>query len=701
MYLRHAMKTNLIFTIGIVLIIGCTDKKEQIGSGKNWSHYLGGPTSSQYSNLTQINKENVGNLEVAWMHDTGDSAMYQANNLVINGVVYTPTPERRVHALNGVTGELIWKFEPMKFKKIGRRKTQQRGLLYWTSGTDSRILTSYGPWLFAINAENGELISSFGDNGALHLGEQMDVEGQPNVTLNVPGYVYRNLLIMGSNVGEDMPGAIRAFDIRTGVRRWIFHTLPRPGEMGSETWPDNYLERTGGASDWSGIAIDTTRGIVYSSTETAGPDFYGGNRYGENLFANSLIAIDANTGKRLWHHQLVHHDMWDLDCPTPPTLLTVEHEGRMVDIVAQGTKMGLLFVFDRETGEPLWPIEERPAPQSKIPGVKTWPTQPFPTKPPPLTRQKYTEEDLSNISPRAELLTKEMLAKFGSYGSYPPPTLDQTIIFPGFDGGMEWGGSAADQDGILYVNVNEIPWYYQLMPTRNEDGTALPLGERQYRIRCASCHGMDRSGDPASGFPSLLNIEERHSRETTMQFIVNGGGRMPAFDRLSASRREAIVAYLFGVEEKSEQVESDEDIMPFAFMGFERWFDEEGYPAIKPPWGTLNAVDLNSGTIKWKVPLGEYPELTKRGIPQTGTENYGGPIVTASGVIFIGGSADAKFRAFDKETGTTLWEHDIPFDGNSTPSTYMANGKQYVIISAGGAKTNRPKGGMLVAFALP
>lgn len=703
MNLNHFAMGRYLLPIGFLFIFSCTETIEQHGAGENWAYYLGGPNSSQYSSLTQINKNNISQLEIAWMHDTEDSAMYQANNLVVDGIVYTPTPERRVHALNGVTGELIWKFEPMKVKKIGRRKTQQRGLLYWKSGQDSRIYTSYGPWLFAIDASSGQLVSSFGTDGALHLGEQMDVEGQPNVTLNVPGYVYRDLLIMGGNVGEDMPGAIRALDIKTGERQWIFHTLPRPGEEGSETWPANYLERTGGASDWSGIAIDTVRGIVYSSTETAGPDFYGGDRYGENLFANSLIALDANTGKRIWHHQLVHHDMWDLDCPSPPNLLTVQHEGRAVDVVAQGTKMGLLFVFNRETGEPLWPIEERPTPQSKIPEIKTWPTQPFPTKPPPLTRQKYSEEDLSNISPRAELLTKEMLAQFGAYGSYPPPTLDQTIIFPGFDGGMEWGGAAADLDGMLYVNVNEIPWYYQLMPTRKEDGSPLPLGERQYRIKCASCHGMDRSGDPGSGFPSLNNIAQRHTRETTMQFIVNGGGRMPAFDRVSESTRNAIVSYLFGSESSTENSnpEEDSDLPPFAFMGFERWFDEEGYPAIKPPWGTLNAVDLNTGTVKWKVPLGEYPELTKRGVPQTGTENYGGPIVTASDLIFIGGSADAKFRAFDKETGSMLWEHDLPFDGNSTPSTYMANGKQYIIISAGGAKTNRPKGGMLVAFALP
>ncbi|MEM7396818.1 MAG: PQQ-binding-like beta-propeller repeat protein, partial [Verrucomicrobiota bacterium] len=350
------------------------------------------------------------------------------------------------------------------------RNMAHRGVMYWADGEDRRIFTCKGPWFFALDAATGTLVPSFGENGMIHLGDGMDVEGRPNVGLNTPGYVYNDMLIFGIRVSEDVPGAILALNVRTGEREWIFHTLPRPGEFGSETWPEGYLERTGGASDWSGIAIDTTRGIVYASTETAGPDFYGGDRYGENLFANSLIALDANTGERLWHYQLVHHDLWDMDLPIPPTLLTVEHEGKQVDVVAQGSKMGRLFVFDRVTGEPLWPIEERPEPQSKLPDMKAWPTQPFPTKPPPLMRQRYTEDDYSTISPRARLLTQDVFAKSGSYGPFPPPSLEQIIIFPGYDGGMEWGGAAADPEGILYVNINELPWFYQLIPTEGQDG---------------------------------------------------------------------------------------------------------------------------------------------------------------------------------------------------------------------------------------
>jgi quinoprotein glucose dehydrogenase len=683
------------------------------GAGEDWAHYLGHPSSNQYSTLSQINAENVHLLEVAWMYDTGDTAEYQSNNLIIDGILYTATPPRNVTALNAATGEHIWTFHPDSVHhyegNIYQGGGRQRGVMYWEDGSERRVFTSKGPWLYALNAETGMPVQSFGEGGWIHLGDQMDLDDRPNVLQNTPGYVYNDMIIMGANVGEDVPGALRAFDVRTGERKWIFHTLPRPGEFGSETWPDGYLELTGGASDWSGISIDTERGIVYSSTETAGPDFWGGDRYGENLFANSIIALDAATGERLWHYQIVHHDLWDMDLPAPPTLLTVRHDGRTIDAVAQGTKMGLLFVFDRVTGEPLWPVEERPTPASHLPEMRTWPTQPFPTRPEPLMRQIYSPDDVSNVSATASQMTTDVLSGSGAYGSFPPPSLEQSIIFPGFDGGFEWGGSAADPDGILYANINQIPWFYQLVPTTRPDGTPLPPGERHYRVECAACHGLDRSGDTGGGFPSLIDVEERYSKEDVMQILIQGGGRMPAFDQLPEARRQAIVDFLFGDEEAApaageEAVDADgvdEDVPPYAFREFQRWLDAEGYPAIKPPWGTLNAVDLNNGEIKWTVPLGEYDELTERGIPVTGTENYGGPVVTAGGVLFIGATADETFRAFDKDTGEILWEHELPFGGNATPSTYMVSGTQYVVISAGGGKSNRPAGGSLVAFALP
>ena len=690
-----------------------------VGAGDDWAHYLGHPTSNQYSTLTQINRENVHLLEVAWTFETGDSAEYQSNNLIVDGVLYTATPSRKVMALDAASGEHLWTFDPDEINHfegtLYSGAGRQRGILHWGEGADQRIFTSKGPWYYALDAGTGKPISSFGEGGWIHLGDQLDLDERANVSQNTPGYVYDGMIIMGANVAEDVPGAVRAFDVRTGERKWIFHTLPRPGEFGSDTWPEGYFEYSGGASDWSGIAIDEERGIVYSSTETAGPDFWGGDRYGENLFANSLIAIDAQTGERLWHYQLVHHDLWDMDLPAPPTLLTVQHGGRPVDVVAQGTKMGLLFVFDRVTGEPLWPIEERTAPASNLPNMRTWPTQPFPTKPEPMMRQIYGEEDISNISPAARQLTTDVLSRSGAHGSFPPPSLEQSIIFPGYDGGFEWGGSAADPDGILYTNINEMPWFYQLVPTTRPDGTPLPTGERNYLVECAACHGLDRSGDPGGGFPSLVDIEDRLSKDAVMQILVQGGGRMPAFDRLPSERRQAIVDYLFEDEEDAPAPDeaageaageapgeaAGENLPPYAFRNFQRWLDAEGYPAVKPPWGTLNAVDLNTGEIKWKVPLGEYDELTERGIPVTGTENYGGPVVTAGGVIFIGATADETIRAFNKDTGEILWEHELPFGGNATPSTYMVDGKQYVVISAGGAKTNRPAGGSLVAFTLP
>ena len=696
-------------------LFSCTSENETKAdkiipaAGENWADYLGHPSSNQYSSLAQITKDNVDQLEIAWTYSTGDSAMYQSNNLVVDGMLFTATPERLVTALDARNGKHLWTFDP---QVIENKKTrgQQRGVMYWAKDGDKRVITVYGSHLIVLDAETGKLKESFGDGGYIHLGEQMDLEDRyedigdrPAVGLNTPGYIFKDMIIIGAVVRESIPGAIRAFDIHTGERKWIFHTLPRPGEPGSETWPEGYLSKTGGASDWSGIAIDTTRGIVYSSTETAGPDFYGVDRYGENLYANSIVALDANTGKRIWHKQLVHHDLWDMDLPQSPTLLTVKQNGKDIDVVAQGTKMGYLFVFNRETGEPIWPIEERPTSPSEIEGIKTWPTQPFPTKPEPLTRQRYTEEDYSTISPRANQLSKDVLSKTPSHGSFPPPSLDPSIIFPGFDGGMEWGGAAADPNGILYVNVNEIPWFYQLVETKGKDGEAISAGERFYRVHCASCHGVDLKGDAGGGFPSLENLAEKGKLETAALMIENGGGRMPSFKRLREGQKKAILDFLAGDSEKTALDESaaSADDPEFVFRGFHRFYDDEGYPAIKPPWGSLAAVDLNSGEIKWKVPLGEYPELTERGIEKTGTENYGGPIVTAGGLIFIGASADGKFRAFDRESGETLWEIDIPFDANSTPSTYMAGGKQYVVVSAGGAKMYRPKGGLVIAFALP
>lgn len=683
------------FTIIALLFFGTSVFSQDV----DWPVYLGGKERNLYSDLQQINRENVTGLEVAWTYDTGHKAEYQANNLIVDGVLFTPTQTREVLALNAATGEEIWKWDPEK-ERSGKGRGRQRGLAYWEneSGRDQRLFTGVGGYLFALDPKTGEVIRSFGEDGSINL----------ESGLNTPGIIYNNLLILGGVGGK---GAVRAFDVMTGEQRWIFHLIPRPGDVGADTWPKDAYKTATGLMPWCGQSLDEERGIVYVATKTAEPDFYGGKRHGKNLFANCILALNAATGERLWHFQIVHHDLLDKDLPCPPVLLTVNHEGKKVDAVAQGSKHGLLFVFDRVTGEPLWPIEERAVPQSNLVGEQAWPTQPFPTKPVPLMRQKYTEDDASNLSPEVHQLTLDRIKASPNFGPFPAPSLNETVMFPGFDGGMEWGGGAADPDGIYYVNVNEMPWLLQMIETRRADGTPLVPGERDYMVYCGACHGLDRKGNTAAEFPSLIDIGARKTRPEIELVTRQGGGRMPGYSSMPEAKRSAILDYILnenadqsasrkeeGIPDSTDRVEQPTD---YAFGGFRRWLDPEGYPAIKPPWGTLNAVDLNTGEIKWKVVLGEYPELTARGIPPTGTENYGGPLVTAGGLIFIGATADETFRVFDKETGEVLWKAKLPFGGNATPSTYMVDGRQYVVISAGGGKSGRPKGGSLVVFALP
>ena len=675
-------------------------------SNTDWPAYLGDNGRTLYSPLQQINRSNVAQLKVAWTYDTGDKGEYQANNLIVAGVLYTASPTRKVIALDAATGRELWKWDAQS-ERPGAGGGRQRGLVFWQNetGGEQRLFTGVGNHLYALDPKSGKIIRSFGENGSIHLGTGLDVEGKPGVGLNTPGVTYKDLLILGGLGG---PGAVRAFDVRTGLRRWIFHLIPRPGEFGYDTWPAEAYKTATGLMPWSGQSLDEKRGILYVPTKTAEPDFYGGQRHGMNLFANCLVALDASTGKRLWHYQIVHHDLLDKDLPCPPVLLTVTHGGKKIDAVAQGTKHGLVFVFDRVTGAPLWPIEEKPVPRSELRGEQAWPTQPFPTKPAPLMRQGYVELDASTISPLAHSNTLERIRVSPNFGPFPTPSLKETVMFPGFDGGMEWGGGAADPDGIYYVNVNEIPWLMQMVEIRRADGAPVPRGERDYMAYCAPCHGLDRAGNPLGGFPSLIDVGIRKPREQLALITKQGAGRMPAFGQFSDAQRDAILDYVLGVgqptatrpEAGNAAAASRDNAPPYAFSGFRRWLDSEGYPAIKPPWGTLNAVDLNTGDILWKVSLGEYPKLKARGIPPTGTENYGGPLVTAGGLVFIGATADETFRAFDKRTGTLLWQAALPFGGNATPSTYGIDGRQFVVISAGGGKSGRPAGGSIVAFAL-
>jgi len=697
----HPMKAPLhriLLCLGPLALIASSAQAEDT----DWPIYLGGKERNLYSSLDQIDRENVDKLKVAWTYDTGEQSEYQANNLIIDGVLFTPTQTRKIVALNAATGEEVWTWDPAE-EISGPGKKRQRGLAYWQNedGGEARLFTGVRGYLFAVDPKTGETIRDFGENGAINL----------ESGLNTPGVVYKDHLILGGLGGK---GSVRSFDVRTGELRWIFHLIPRPGEVGHDTWPKDAWKTATGLMPWCGQSLDEERGIVYVATKTAEPDFYGGTRHGMNLFANSILALKADTGERLWHFQIVHHDLLDKDLPCPPVLLTVTHEGKEVDAVAQGSKHGLLFVFDRVTGEPLWPIEERPVPASDLLGEEAWPTQPFPTKPEPLMRQRYTEEDASNISPEAHQLTLDRIRTSPNFGPFPAPSLKETVMFPGFDGGMEWGGGAADPDGIYYVNVNEMPWLLQMIETRHADGSPMVRGEKDFMIYCAACHGVDRKGNAAMEFPALIGIGERKTRAEIEQITKQGGGRMPGYATMPEAKRAAILDYILDEAEapapkpKTAKEGQDADDVHavkdtaslYAFGGFRRWLDPEGYPAIKPPWGTLNAVDLNTGEIKWSVILGEYPELTARGIPPTGTENYGGPLVTAGGLIFIGATADETFRAFDKDNGEILWQTQLPFGGNATPSTYTVDGRQYVVISAGGGKSGRPAGGKLVAFTL-
>ncbi len=494
--------------------------------------------------------------------------------------------------------------------------------------------------------------------------------------------------------------------MRTGEIVWTFHTIPHPGEYGYDTWPADAYERIGGANAWSGLSLDTQRGIVFLPTGSAAFDFWGGNRTGQNLFANSILALNAETGERIWHFQIVHHDLWDRDLPAAPNLVTVEHDGRRIDAVAQITKSGHVFLLDRETGEPLFPVEERPFPASDLKGEETWPTQPIPTKPPPFARQRFDEADITDLSPAAHAYVLERFRAARSDGQFVPPSTQGTMIYPGLDGG-EWGGAAVDPTtGMLYVNSNEMPWILTMVELNPQGASS---GSGLYGLYCAGCHGANREGNADQTYPALTDLAVRLPEESVTQWIERGKGFMPSFGFLSQAERDALMAFLFGREEPDPAHGAPADNRmgrafagsPYGHTGYNRFLDQDGYPAVKPPWGTLNAINLNTGEIEWTVPLGEFPELTARGIAPTGTENYGGPVVTAGGLLFIGASKDETFRAFDKDTGAILWQTHLPAGGYATPATYAVGGKQYVVIAAGGGKMGTKSGDAYVAFALP
>jgi len=768
---------------------------------EDWQFYGGQPAQDHYSSLAQINRENVKNLRVAWTFDTGEEGSMETTPVIVGGVLFTYTPTLKVVALDAATGKLIWTFD-----SGAREPDASRGVSYWSDGNESRLFAGMRNLLYALDPATGKPIKSFGEGGFIDLrkGLRGDYKLQ-SIGLTSPGVIYKDLIIVGGRDPEThpaAPGDVRAFDVRTGALRWRFRTIPQPGETGYETWPKDAWKNAGAANNWAGMALDEKRGIVYVPTGSAVFDFYGGDRAGDDLFADSELALDAATGKLLWYFQGVHHDIWDRDFPAPPSLVTVKRDGKSVDAVAQTTKQGWMFLFDRTTGKPLFPVEERKVRQSTVPGEATSPTQPVPLAPEPFTREVVDESTLTNRTPEAHAAALRQLRTFAGGGQFAPGVLDKpTLEFPGVGGGAEWGGSAVDPNtGVIYINANQVAFTTTLVKSDPSAG----IGARTYRGQCAVCHGVDRSGAPPA-YPSLIGVFDRMTDARVEAIIHQGRGRMSSFPNIEGARLDALLEFLrtgkdagaasdagpaaaaaedgdedsndpeaiagyslymarcsschganregsppsypalmgvgrrlnasqltdiihggkgtmpafpslqdheletllrflgVGAQGAGSDAEDASNDMPYNITGYTRFDDADGYPAVAPPWGTLNAIDLNTGKYLWKLPLGEYPELAAKGLKNTGTENYGGPIVTAGGLVVIAATDfDRKIRGFNSRTGELLWEATLPFSGVATPATYMVGGKQYIVIATCGSRDAKsPQGAVYVAFSLP
>ena len=708
----------------LIVAYQLTSSFSNTSGNHDWSVTGGSKHNLRYSSLKQIDTANVGKLQVAWTYQSegGDFTKVgtiQCNPIVVNSILYGVSPRMKVFALDAASGKELWKFDPadslQNISWFRKSINQNRGVAYWEDKDDKRILFTSGSVAYAIDARTGKLIPSFGKDGGINLNAGLD---RPDSTVFVaptsPVMVYENLFILSGLVGDETPGHIRAFDVRTGQQKWIFHTIPYPGEKGYETWKDSSAYKyLGSTNSWSGFSLDEKRGILFAPTGNPTNDFYGGQRLGDGLYGNSLLAINAQTGKLIWHFQTVHHDVWDMDLPTPPSLFTINRNGKKIDAVAQTTKTGMVFVFERETGKPVFPIEERKVNnQTDLISEVLSPTQPFPVLPKPFARQTITVNDLNRITTdsaeHADLQKRFLSYRAGSI--FTPPSVQGTVILPGYDGGGEWGGPSIDPvTNVLYVNANEMAWVLNMVENKKETAkvqTVLQAGIQGYEQYCRNCHGTSMQGN--GNFPAIADAAKKYDKKTFVQLLTTGRKMMPGFNQLSTDQKNAIAAYVLNLKEEHQHVYASSAPQPkgapaplYGFTGYNKFLTRDGYPAIAPPWGTLNAIDLQTGKYLWKIPFGEYEELKQKGIPTTGRENYGGSVITAGGLLFIGATADNKFRAFNKRTGKLMWETTLPASGVATPAVYAVDGQQYVVIACGGSKWGGKNGDSYVAFRLP
>ncbi|MEM7574810.1 MAG: PQQ-binding-like beta-propeller repeat protein [Bacteroidota bacterium] len=684
----------------------------------SWQHYLGDPGRSHYSLLDQIDTNNVTQLQLAWSYASGGltsrrNTQIQTNPLIVDDQLFGVNAAMEVFALNATSGELLWTFSPPIQDASGLGIN--RGFSYWATEDVQQLFFAAGPYLYALNPEDGSLVFEFGQEGRIDLRAGLGRDpDQLSVVANTPGALFNDLLILGSRVQESpgaAPGHIRAYDVRSGEIRWTFHTIPQPEEYGADSWPEGVNLRVGGANSWAGMALDMEREIVYIPTGSAAFDFYGGDRIGDNLFANCLLALNARTGERIWHFQFVRHDLWDRDLPSPPNLLNVIQDGALIPAVAQITKSGHVFIFHRETGRPLFPIDEQAYPASSLIGEQAARYQPLPSLPAPFARQELKEEDLydpnrpafiddfvdhaQNENPTTVL---EKFRSVRSDGQFVPPDTNGVIVYPGFDGGAEWGGAAVDPNkGILYVNSNEMAWILRMGKVDQNSGQAL--GKTLAQIHCARCHGGELQGIGET--PELIQVKERLSPERISIIIQHGQGAMPGMSQLTELEIESITNYLSGLEENIDHRAELNVELPYYVAGFGRFKDDRGFPVVKPPWGKLSAIDMNSGEYLWQVPLGHEPDFEDPNYALSGLENYGGPVITAGGLLFIAATRDEKLRAFQLDNGKLLWEINLPAGGYATPATYAVAGRQYLVIACGGGKMGTNPGDQYLAFALP